>query len=123
MIIRADFVFLQNDRKTIVQVAAKTIHQLQCWKRELEKRNYELEAKMGIEDNVKKIRVSIGNPISGIDSILEVLNCLKMLGSTVRSMQSQFSDEKLTAVIDVETQVKKFIRLVNVECCSLENYV
>ncbi|KAH7573307.1 hypothetical protein ACOSP7_006904 [Xanthoceras sorbifolium] len=95
----------KSDKNSIIQMAAKTLLELQCHKKELERRNSELEPKTGMDVGGTKIRVSIDNPISGVDSMLEVLKCLKKLGSKTISIQSQFSDQKLTAVIEIETEM------------------
>ncbi|KAI9195606.1 hypothetical protein LWI28_016517 [Acer negundo] len=98
----------KSDKNTIVQTAMKTIQQLHCNKKELERRNYQLvETKTGMDvgGGTKIIRVDIDNPISGIDSMAAVLKCLKKLGSRTRRIQSQFSHQKLSSVIDVETQI------------------
>ncbi|KAK3190222.1 hypothetical protein Dsin_029783 [Dipteronia sinensis] len=98
----------KSDKNTIIQMAAKSILELQCNKKELERRNYELvEAKTGMDvgGGTKIIRVNIDNPISGIDSMVAVFKCLKKMGSRTRRIQSQFSHQKLSSVIDVETQI------------------
>lgn len=81
------------------------IHELRWCKQELERKNYELESKLGLKNGGTKIRVNVDNPTSGVDSMLEVLKCLKDSGSSTRSIQAEFSDQKLTAVLDIETQV------------------
>ncbi|KAK1567523.1 hypothetical protein Q3G72_013161 [Acer saccharum] len=98
----------KSDKYTIVQTAMKTIQELHCNKKELERRNYELvEAKTGMDvgGGTKIIRVNIDNPISGIDSMVAVLKRLKEMGSITRRIQSQFSHQKLSSVIEVETQI------------------
>lgn len=95
---------LQSDKNSIVKTAAKRIRELQCCKQELERKNYELESNLG-KNGGSKIRVNVNNPTSGVDSMLEVLKCSKNLGSSARSIQAEFSDQKLTAVLDIETQV------------------
>lgn len=96
---------LQNDKNSIVKTAANMIHELRCCKQELERKSYELESNLGLKNGGAKIRVNVDNPTSGVDSMLEVLKCLKDLGSSTRSIQAEFSDQKLKAVLDIETQV------------------
>lgn len=95
----------KNDKNSIVKTAANMIHELRCCKQELERKNYELESNLGLKNGGTKIRVNVDNPTSGVDSMLEVLKCLKDLGSSTRSIQAEFSDQKLTAVLDIETQM------------------
>lgn len=95
----------KNDKNSIVKTAAKRIHELQCCKQELERKNYELESNLGLKNEGTKISVNVNNPTSGVDSMLEVLKCLKNLGSSTRSIQAEFSDHKLTAVLGIETQM------------------
>ncbi|KAL9410765.1 hypothetical protein AB3S75_044525 [Citrus x aurantiifolia] len=81
------------------------IRKLRCCKQELERKNYELESNLGLKNGGTKIRVNVDYPTSGVDSMREVLKCLKDLGSSTRSIQAEFSDQKLKAVLDIETQM------------------
>ncbi|KAJ0035457.1 hypothetical protein Pint_24676 [Pistacia integerrima] len=94
------------DKNSIVQVAAMRIQELECYKVELERRNNELEAKLGKDTNEgTKIGIRVINPISGIDYMVGALKSLKKTGSRIRYIQSEFSDQKLTAVIHAESQM------------------
>lgn len=84
----------------------KSLQELECCKVELERRNDELETKVGKEiDGGTKIGIRVTNPIAGIDYMVEALKCLKNMGSRIGNIQSQFSEEKLTAVIQAESEV------------------
>lgn len=96
--------WLQNDKNSIMQMAAKRIDELKRYKEVLERRNYELEEKGG-NARSRKIEFKVRNPTSGIDYMVEVLKCLNSLGSKLISIKSRYSDEELVAVMDIETQV------------------
>lgn len=63
--------------------------------------------KMGKDSVRRKIRVSLENPISGIDSMVEILKCLKKLGSNAINIQSDFSNHQLTSLLEIQTEVIK----------------
>ncbi|KAK8709692.1 hypothetical protein V6N13_060701 [Hibiscus sabdariffa] len=95
-----------NDKNSIVQTATKRVREQEWLKKDLERRNRELQENLGEncrEEN--KIRVKIENPMSGIDSMLEALKCLKALDSKPRMIQSNFSNQQFLAVMAFETQV------------------
>ncbi|KAK8984201.1 hypothetical protein V6N11_029522 [Hibiscus sabdariffa] len=96
----------KNDKNSIVQTATKRVREQEWLKKDLERRNRELQENLGEncrEEN--KIRVKIENPMSGIDSMLEALKCLKALDSKPRMIQSNFSNQQFLAVMAFETQV------------------
>ncbi|KAL4296141.1 hypothetical protein GQ457_12G004220 [Hibiscus cannabinus] len=96
----------KNDKNSIVETATKRVRELEWLKKDLERRNRELQENLGEncrEEN--KIRVKIENPKSGIDSMLEALKCLKELDSKPRMIQSNFSNQQFLAVIGFETQM------------------
>ncbi|XVF62967.1 hypothetical protein PTKIN_Ptkin09bG0051200 [Pterospermum kingtungense] len=101
----------KNDKNSIVQTASKRVHELEWLKKDLERRNYELQtnlvAMMNKDQNDEgtKIRVRVDNPTSGIDSMLAVLKCLKEMNSKPRMIQSKFTDQQFLAVLDIETEV------------------
>ncbi|KAJ9154213.1 hypothetical protein P3X46_027572 [Hevea brasiliensis] len=99
----------KNDKNSIMQVAAKRIHELKRYKEVLKRRNQELEAKseaMEVEyARSTKIEFKVRNASSGVDYMVEVLKCLNSLGAKIRSIKSTFSDEELVAVMDIETQI------------------
>ncbi|XP_022760228.1 transcription factor bHLH92-like [Durio zibethinus] len=102
----------KNDKNSIVQTASKRVQELQWLKKDLERRNYELRANFAaVNENQNnegtKIRVRIDNPrVSGIDSILEVLKCLKTLDSKPRMIQSKFTNQEFFAVMDIENEMR-----------------
>ncbi|XP_047335785.1 transcription factor bHLH92-like [Impatiens glandulifera] len=114
----------KNDKNTIVQVAAKEIVEMERRRRELENQNKEMAARLGKrlcsldgedEGSVsynKKIMLKMANPsssCSGIDSVLEVLRCLKKNGLKAKSIQSNFSNNQISAVLHIFSQVTNYL--------------
>ncbi|XP_061992022.1 transcription factor bHLH92 [Rosa rugosa] len=97
----------KSDKNWIVQMATTNIQQLERQNEELRKRNMELESILGKERSVKwrRIRLRVANPTSGIDSMLEVLKCLKSLGLKTRNIQSFFSPYEFSAEVEIESQI------------------
>ncbi|KAK6914032.1 Myc-type, basic helix-loop-helix (bHLH) domain [Dillenia turbinata] len=99
----------KDDKNSIVTVAIKEVQEMQSQKKELEKRNEELMRNLVEEEDEKievaKIRVTVNKPSSGIDSMLGVFHCLKNLGIKIRSIQSNFSYEQLSAILEIETKL------------------
>ncbi|GAV69606.1 HLH domain-containing protein [Cephalotus follicularis] len=109
----------KTDKKSIVQVAAKMIEELWRYKEMLERRKKELSRNFAATNEEKvertKIRVRVDNPVSGADSVLEVLKCLNNLGTNTISIQSKLSDHEFLALLDIETEidgaeVEKFVQ-------------
>ncbi|OWM63204.1 transcription factor bHLH92 isoform X2 [Punica granatum] len=103
----------KNDKKSIVQAALTKIQDLQGYKEELQKRNDDLKASLGVmavkENDAPrgtKIKVRIGNPVSGMDSMLEVLRCLDDLGLETTSARSKFSAQEFSAVLETREKVE-----------------
>lgn len=92
-------------------MATTNIQQLQRCKEELRKRNMELESILGKDGSVKwsKLRLRVANPISGVDSMLEVLKCLQSLGLKTRNIQSSFSAHEFSVEIEFENKVDRLI--------------
>ncbi|CAK9167944.1 unnamed protein product [Ilex paraguariensis] len=100
----------KGDKNSIIQVAAENIQELQRYKEELERKNTEIEGVFGEEEMSKavekaKIKFRVPYPSSGINSMLEVLKCLKATGSKTRGIQSEFSPQEFSAVLDIETKI------------------
>ncbi|KAF5950742.1 hypothetical protein HYC85_012735 [Camellia sinensis] len=99
----------KSDKNSIIQVAVTEVQVLEKNKAELERRNREIEAILGAREDRQiegaKIRLRVADPSSGIDSMLEVLKCLKNMGSKITAIQSIFSDKELSAVLEIETQL------------------
>ncbi|KAJ4844592.1 hypothetical protein Tsubulata_011011 [Turnera subulata] len=86
--------------------------ELKGYKERLERRNEELQERLeamgyGTERS-KKITVKVANPIiSGVDSMLDVLNSLKSLEARTRSIQLNFSDhQEVVAVMEIDTELE-----------------
>ncbi|PON83312.1 Basic helix-loop-helix transcription factor [Trema orientale] len=101
----------KNDKNSIVQIATMKIQQLERYKEELRQQNMELEEILagGNEEEIKtkwtKIKLKVANPTSGVDSMVEVLNCLKKLGLKARNIHSAFSAQEFSAELEIETKV------------------
>ncbi|XP_065859157.1 transcription factor bHLH92 [Euphorbia lathyris] len=102
----------KNEKKSIMQTAARRIEELKVDKEVAERRNHNLQVKLEEIDNLRsskiEVRVANANAVSGlgIDYIVEVLKCLNMLGVKTRSIQSTLSDDhQLLAVIHIQTQI------------------
>ncbi|CAK7327189.1 unnamed protein product [Dovyalis caffra] len=100
----------KKDKNSIMQMAANRIQELKTYKEMLERRNDEIEERLAASGigNVEtaKIRIQVANPTSGVDPLVDVLKCLKSLGSKTRSIRSQFSDQQLVAAMDIETEIE-----------------
>ena len=82
------------------------------------RRNGEIEEKLTANGIVNvestKVRIEVANPTSGMDPMVDILKCLKSLGAKIKSVQSQISDQQLTAVMDIETEVIPFSLLLSI---------
>ncbi|GKV42267.1 hypothetical protein SLEP1_g49690 [Rubroshorea leprosula] len=98
----------KKDKNTILQTATKRIQELRAQRLELEQRNRELEVNLvsvkGKDGGGMRITARIDNPTSGIDSMLEVLGRLKKMNTKIRSIQSNFTDRELVAMMEIESQ-------------------
>nr|BAF30984.1 basic helix-loop-helix protein [Nicotiana tabacum] len=99
----------KGEKNAIVQTAASRIQELQKYKESLKKRNDELQmilAESKKEEFEKaKIKVKINYPIYGIDSMLEVLKCLKNCGTKANAIQSSFSQQEFSSILEIETKI------------------
>ncbi|KAJ8768469.1 hypothetical protein K2173_021622 [Erythroxylum novogranatense] len=99
----------KNDKNSIVSMAGRRIEELKRYKKIMERRNQVLEGELSAmgRGNVgfTKIKIRVPNPASGLDSMLEVLQCLNSMGSKTSDIQSKISCEELVAVIDIEAQI------------------
>ncbi|TYJ20153.1 hypothetical protein E1A91_A09G242600v1 [Gossypium mustelinum] len=89
----------KNDKNSIVQTATRRVRELEWLRKDLERRNYELKS-----NHNNKIGLKVENPTSGIDSMLETLNCLKELDSNPTIIQSNFTPQQVLAVLVFPTQ-------------------
>ncbi|KAJ9700559.1 hypothetical protein PVL29_006051 [Vitis rotundifolia] len=95
----------KSDKNSIIEMANHEIQKLQSSKEELKRRNQELKAKLREEEMMLNIGLRVGNPSSGIDSMEEVLKCLKNMDLKTTAIHSQFSPQQLSAVVKIQTQV------------------
>lgn len=100
---------LQNDKKSIVQIATMKLQQMQSYKEELWRRNMELERMLGSKEKDiamgTKINLKVENPTSGVDSMVEVLKLLKQRRLKTKNIQSVFSPELFSAQLQIQTKV------------------
>ncbi|XP_060181467.1 transcription factor bHLH92-like [Lycium barbarum] len=96
------------EKNAIVQTAAQRIQELQKYKENLKKRNDELQMILAEseKEEVEKanMKANVNYPISGVDSMLEVLKCLKNCGTKANAIQSSFSQHEFSTVIEIETK-------------------
>ncbi|XP_010522499.1 PREDICTED: transcription factor bHLH92 isoform X2 [Tarenaya hassleriana] len=90
----------KKDKNSIVQSALNRIEELQREKKELERRIQMMENGKG-----KKVELKVEDPVSGADSMLETLTCLKALGAKPITIQAEFSPQEFSTVMSVETQI------------------
>nr|QJQ51184.1 bHLH transcription factor bHLH7.2 [Gardenia jasminoides] len=102
----------KGDKNSIVQMAAERIRELQRCKEELRRREIELELALAAANHddgetleEAKIKLRVVHPSSGINSLLEVLKCLRNTGTETRAIQSNFSSQEFSAVLEIEAKV------------------
>lgn len=59
----------------------------------------------GSEMEEANIRINVAYPSSGVDSMLEILKCVKHTSSNIRLIQSKFLPQQFSAVLGIETKV------------------
>ncbi|KAF7150970.1 hypothetical protein RHSIM_Rhsim02G0032900 [Rhododendron simsii] len=104
----------KSDKNSIIQEAAKEVKELQRHREELDRRNREIEGilaerERGKKNEGAKIKLRVANPTSGVDSMVEVLKCLKNMGSKTGAVQSNFSAQEFSAkeAAEVEKVVQR----------------
>ncbi|GFZ08776.1 hypothetical protein Acr_20g0005840 [Actinidia rufa] len=100
-------------KNSIVNAAAKELQELRDYREELERENREIAAILAARREREKliaegakIRLRVANPSSGIVSMVEVLKCLKKMGSTTTCIQSKFSAQELSAVFEIGPEIE-----------------
>ena len=100
---------MQSDKNSIIQTAATKIQVLQKCREELQRRNSEAEKNLAAVEGERvggaKIKLKVANPTSGVDSMVEVLKCLKHLGLKARTIRSNFTAQEFSAELEIETEV------------------
>ncbi|KAK6161397.1 hypothetical protein DH2020_004778 [Rehmannia glutinosa] len=98
----------KSDKMSILEMAAKEIEELKKYKEELMRQNKGMEMILANEKAVERaeIKLKVAYPTSGVDSMLEVLRCLKDTGSKATSIQSYFSKHEFAASLEVETKIR-----------------
>lgn len=109
------FLYLQGDKNSIIRMAAKKIEELQRCAKEMRRRNLQVQASLASAEGERvggaKIRLRVAEPASGVDSMLEVLRCLKAMGLKTRTIRSNFSAQEFSAELEIETEVPIFLSL------------
>ncbi|XP_059315568.1 transcription factor bHLH92-like [Lycium ferocissimum] len=98
----------KGEKNAIVQTATQRIQELQKYKENLKKRNDELQMILAESEKEEfekaNIKAKVSYPISGVDSMLEVLKCLKNCGTKANAIQSSFSQQEFSTMIEIETK-------------------
>ncbi|KAK4361582.1 hypothetical protein RND71_020534 [Anisodus tanguticus] len=98
----------KGEKNAIVQTAVRRIEELKKYKENLKKRNNELHMILAEGEKEEfekaKIKAKVSYPISGVDSMLEVLKCLKNCGTKANAIQSNFSQQEFSTMIEIETK-------------------
>lgn len=87
------------------------IGKLQRLKKELERRIKVMEAetaKAHDELSGTQVRFSLQEPLSGLDSMVEVLHYLKSMGTKLQTVHANFSPQEFSATMNIETQVHTY---------------
>ena len=148
---------LQADKNSIVQSAGLYLKELKLTRENLYRQNKTLREKINTknilqskeldlrtkreieDDNMRieeaKIEVQLMNPVSTIDSMIEALQCMKGMGVTATSIESEFSRNEFTTVMTINTKVlftifvcyfKIYFEIIKIYICiitiSLVNY-
>ncbi|KAJ8626389.1 hypothetical protein MRB53_019696 [Persea americana] len=111
------------DKNTIVQTAASQVIELQCLKAELQSRNVELEARLAKKaENAEgaKINLKVVHPTSAMDSLVEVLKCLRNMEVKAKSIRSVISGEEFSAMVEIESKLQKSEVENAVKCTLME---
>ncbi|KAL0889096.1 hypothetical protein Bca101_013079 [Brassica carinata] len=99
----------KNDKNSIVEKAVDQIRKLEGLKKELERRKNVLEAKSVMhhdEMNGTNVRFNVQEPLSGIDSMVEILQSLKSMGTKLKTVEANFSPHEFSAIMKIETQIR-----------------
>ncbi|RZS27839.1 hypothetical protein BHM03_00061367 [Ensete ventricosum] len=98
----------KGDKNSIVQSAAQYVRELKGAKEALQKRNEELEAKIPRNNATDraKIKISVTNPSSSIDSMIGALRCLKSLDVEAKAIRSDLSSTEFSAIMTIDTKVR-----------------
>ncbi|KAL8104994.1 transcription factor bHLH92-like [Apium graveolens] len=104
----------KRDKHSIMLAAVEKVEELKRCREELERQKREMNKMLGARESSSregsemeeaKIRINVAYPSSGIDSMLEVLKCLKKTSSNIRLVQSKFLPQQFSAVLGIETKV------------------
>ncbi|KAF8104491.1 hypothetical protein N665_0172s0120 [Sinapis alba] len=99
----------KNDKNSVVEKAVDQIRKLEGLKKELERRMNVLEAKSAMphdEMNGTNVRFNVQEPLSGIDSMIEILQSLKSMGTKLKTVEANFSPHEFSAIMKIETQIR-----------------
>ncbi|CAL9186773.1 transcription factor BHLH148 [Musa acuminata AAA Group] len=97
----------KGDKNSIIQSAAQYVRELQGVQKALQKRNEELKAEI-LRNNATdgaKIKISVTNPSSSIDSMIAALRCLKSLDVKAKAIRSDLSSTEFSATMSIDTKM------------------
>lgn len=107
----------QRDKLSITTTAAREVEELKKRREEMERRRSEMKRIMRARESSSsstseesemdeaRIRIKVEYPSSGVDSMLEVLKCLKQTSSNIRLINSSFSPQQFSAALGIQTKV------------------
>ncbi|KAL9689072.1 hypothetical protein QQ045_033502 [Rhodiola kirilowii] len=98
----------KSDKISIITAAATEIMRTRRTLEDLRRRNMELKKKLDAKGKggvMSIVKIRVGNPVSGIDSMVEVLHCLKDSGSDIRRIRAHFSEQELSAELEVDSRI------------------
>ncbi|XP_010274176.1 PREDICTED: transcription factor bHLH92-like [Nelumbo nucifera] len=115
----------KNEKISIVRAATSYLQDLEKLKEELEKQNHELGVSLAgkadqTQDSTKKIRLQVCNPSSAIDSMVWVLRWLKSMNLKARKIESKFSVQEFSAVLEIETEIEAAAVENAMQCALME---
>lgn len=100
--------FLQADKNSIVQTAVSHALELQGLLAQLQSKNAELEARLARKAEkaeLAKINLKVMYPSSAMDSMVEVLKCLRDMKVKAKAIKSELSAEEFSALLEIENKV------------------
>ncbi|KAH6769994.1 hypothetical protein C2S52_014797 [Perilla frutescens var. hirtella] len=110
----------KSDKKSILETAVKEVEELRRRHHELRRRNGEImemiyNYELAFEKEKCELDLKVENPGCALDSMLEVLRCLKNAGCLTTSIQSTFFHNHFAATLHFQTTCWTRMRAAEVE--------
>ncbi|KAH6808965.1 hypothetical protein C2S51_026748 [Perilla frutescens var. frutescens] len=109
----------KSDKKSILETAVKEVEELRRRHDELRRRNEEIMEMIynyeAFEKEKCELDLKVENPGCAVDSMLEVLRCLKNVGCLTTSIQSTFFHHHFAATLHFQTTCWMRMRAAEVE--------